>query len=71
MKFMKELLQINEAAKDKEREQKALKPRAKVLDDALRSKRNTKHYSPKSDYVRAKEKSKGRRDLTEGDKATD
>lgn len=32
------------------------KPRAKDVNDTLRSKRGGKHYSPKTDYVRAKEK---------------
>lgn len=37
------------------------KPRAKDVNDTLRTKRGGKHYSPKTDYVRAKEKNAGRK----------
>lgn len=41
------------------------KPRAKDINDALVHTKSGRHYDPKRDYVRAKEKSRSRKEMTE------
>lgn len=45
---------------------KVKKPRAEQLNKVLMSKKGGSHYNPKTDYVRAKEKEKARKELDEG-----
>lgn len=53
MKYLKELLILAEQQKKK---LAPLKVGAKTVNDVLRSKRGGSHYSPKTDFRRAKEK---------------
>lgn len=60
MKVIKELLNIVAQQELDESENKIkldpIKPRNKEGNDILRSKKNSRHYNPKTDYVRSKEK---------------
>lgn len=45
--------------------EKQMKPRAKHVNDVLRSKKGGAHYSPKTDFKRSKEKEQNRKTLNE------
>lgn len=58
MDLLRELFVLTEGKKDDKIVVPSTKPRAKAVNDTLRSKKGARHYNAKTDYVRAKEKSK-------------
>jgi hypothetical protein len=69
MKLLKEMLDAIDYAKqlteskDDTVDAKLPKPRNKHVNDVLKSKKGGRHYDPKSDYKRSKEKEKVRLDV--------
>ena len=64
MKQLKELMRLMEKQKKNASPSRA---GSKTLNDTLKTRKGGAHYSPQSDYVRAKEKAKVRRELNESE----
>lgn len=62
MKQLRELMKLMEKQKKNASPARA---GSKTLNDTLKTRKGGAHYSPQSDYVRAKEKSKLRKELNE------